>query len=370
MGSKLIEGAVRTPQEAIIKRVAAISLVAALLISLTSAPVSAAPEGTIVQTYEKLPEFPVDMAWVPGTETIYYTEKDTGKIRVLRRGTLLARACRNLSVNYGGEQGALGIALHPDFANNKFLYVYFSSKPGGDNRIARFTVVRRKCTNMRVIFDGIPDKVVHNGGQLEFQDGHLFVTTGDAENPAASQNQRSLAGKVLRLKPNGSIPDDNPFQFPTGHPAVWSYGHRNGFGLAARPNTGQLFQSENGPGCDDELNAIVAGANYGWGADYDCDGPAVGINPVPPLRSWSPTIAPTDMTWYEGRVDALRGGLLMSDYNDGNIHRFTLNKAGTAIIDESIVHDTNTSLMDVEKGPGGWVYFLTPGAIRRIREVP
>ena len=310
------------------------------------------------------------MAWVPGTKTVYYTEKNTGKIRVLHRGRLLAEACRNLSVNNSGERGALGITLHPDFADNKFIYVYFSSKPGGDNRIARFTVVGRKCTNMTLILDGIPDYVIHNGGQLEFQNGYLFVTTGDAGNQAAAQNRNSLAGKVLRLNPDGSIPEGNPFTFPPDHPAVWSYGHRNGFGLASRPNTGQLFQSENGPGCDDEVNAIVAGANYGWGPNYDCDGPQVGADPVRPLRSWTPTIAPTDMTWYEGRINRLDGTLLMSDYNEGDLHSWELNAAGTELTEEYRFHETNSSLMDVAKGPGGWVYFLTSTAIKRIRETP
>ena len=358
----------------VIKRLAALLLAAALLVPTASSTVTtaqAAPKGTIVQTYEKLPAFAVDMAWAPGTKTIFYTEKDTGKIRVIRNGVLQPGACRNLRVDSVGEQGALGIVLDPDYATNGYLYVYYSSVGQNDNRIARFKVVNDECVDMTVIFRGIPDYIIHNGGQLEFMGGFLFVTAGDAGKQEKAQDKNSLAGKVLRLNPDGSIPEDNPYEFPTGHPAVWSFGHRNGFGLATRGATDQLFESENGPGCDDELNKIDPAANYGWGDnnDYEC-GSGLGLDPVDPLRAWTPTIAPTDLAWYEGKLDAFDGTLLMSDYNDGNIHSFELNETGTAITDESIVHETSTSLMDVAKGPGGWVYFLTPGAIRRIRNAP
>ena len=310
------------------------------------------------------------MAWVPGTNTIFYTEKNTGKIRVVKAGQLKRTVCADLPVDNDGEQGGLGIVLHPDYATNHFLYVYFSSRGAQDNRIARFEVVDDRCTNKTIIFSGIPDYFIHNGGQLEFVDGYLFVTTGDAGNQGSAQNLNTLAGKVLRLNPDGSIPEDNPFPFPSGHPAVWSYGHRNGFGLAARADTSQLFQSENGPGCDDEVNIILEGENYGWGQNYPCSGPGVGTTPTAALREWTPTIAPTDLTWYRGRLDVLHDTLLMGDYNDGSIHRFELNEDGTDITDESIVHVASRGVLDVARGPRGWLYFLTPSAIKRIKEVP
>lgn len=340
-----------------------------MLVPTLTPPSAGAPKGTIVQTVEDDLAFPVDMAWVQGTRRIFFTEQNTGKIRELHRGELRPAPCINLRVDPSGEQGLLGIALDPDFETNHFLYVYFSSKGADDNRVARFEVVDHVCTDKTFLLVGIPDADVHNGGQLEFMDGYLFISTGDVANQANAQNLNSLAGKILRINPNGTIPEDNPYEFPPNHPAVWSYGHRNTFGLAARGDTGQLLQSENGPGCDDEVNIILPGENYGWGPGYNCSA-GVGVTPRPPLREWTPTIAPTDVVFYEGPLDALDGTLLMGDYNDGRIHRFELSKDGMAITDESIAHDINGSIIDVAKGPGGWVYYLTATAIKRIREIP
>lgn len=350
-----------------IKRVVFSALAALLLVPTVPAPAS--PEGSVVQTVKGGLNFPVDMTWVPGTGTIFFTEQDTGKIRELNRGELRPAACVNLKVDPSGEQGLLGISLDPNYSTNHYLYVYFSSKGAQDNRVARFEVVEHVCTDKTFLLEGIPDNTIHNGGQLEFVDGYLFVSTGDVANASNSQNLNSLAGKILRINSDGTIPEDNP-ALPAAHPAVWSYGHRNTFGLAARSDTGQLLQSENGPGCDDEVNIILPGENYGWGPGYNCTGPAVGVDPMPPLREWTPTIAPTDVVFYEGRLDALDGTLLMGDYNRGRIHRFELSKDGMDITDESIVHNDDGAIIDVAKGPGGWVYYLTETAIKRIKEVP
>lgn len=351
-----------------IKRALLFALTALLLIPAVPAP--GAPKGTIVQTVENGLAFPVDMAWVQGTGTVFFTEKNSGKLREMHRGTLRPVPCINLRVDSSGEQGLLGIVLDPDYSTNHFLYVYFSSKGADDNRVARFEVVDHVCTDKTVLLDGIPDNSIHNGGQLEFVDGYLFISTGDAANPNFAQNLNSLAGKILRINSDGTIPEDNPYDFPAAHPAVWSYGHRNTFGLAARGDTGQLLQSENGPGCDDEVNIILPGENYGWGPSYSCAGPGVGVDPMPPLREWTPTIAPTDVVFYEGRLDALDGTLLMGDYNRGRIHRFELSKDGLDITDESIAHNEGGSIIDVAKGPGGWVYYLTETTIKRIKEIP
>ena len=353
-----------------IKRVLLLALTALLLVLVPMPSAPAAPEGTIVQTVESGLAFPVDMAWVPGTRRIFFTEQDTGKIRELNRGRLRPAPCVNLKVDPEGERGLLGIALDPGFATNHYLYVYFSKKGADGNRVARFKVVNHVCTNKRILIEGIPDNDFHNGGQLELVGNYLFISTGDAADANTAQDLNSPAGKILRIHPDGTIPEDNPYDPPAGHPAVWSYGHRNTFGLAARGNTGQLLQSENGPGCDDEVNSILPGENYGWGPGYNCTGPGVGINPMAPLREWTPPIAPTDVVFYEGPLDALDDTLLMGDYNDGRIHRFELSKDGLDITDESIVHDAGGGIIDVAKGPGGWVYYLTVTAIKRIRETP
>lgn len=202
----------------------------------------------------------------------------------------------------------------------------------------------------------------HNGGQLEFVGGKLFVSTGEAASPSESQDRESRLGKILRYNPDGTIPNDNPFgpQNP-----VWSYGHRNPFGLTHKPGTEKIYVSENGPQCDDEFNYIVKGRNYGWGVGYRCGTAGVGLDPTPPIRRWSDIIVPTDPTWYRGRLEALRG-LLMGDYGSGNIHRFRMNDSNTDVLADRIVYNSSDSILDVSEGPGRWLYFLTPTAIMRV----
>lgn len=343
-----------------------VGLVAGALF-LPSASV-ALPRGTRVQVFKSGLSFPVDMAWVPGTKRVFYTEKNTGKIRIMRGRKLLSRACVRLSVANSGEQGALGIVLHPRFKRNKWLYVMYTNASPEEMRVTRFTVRENRCRSPLTIMDGLPaSSGYHNGGQLEFVDGKLFVSTGENHDPAAAQNTGNRLGKVLRFNPDGSVPGDNPFSAPGSPNPVWSYGHRNPFGLAHRPGTRQLFETENGPGCDDELNIIKKGRNYGWGPNYDpdfCGTAGVGANPKPPLMRWTPTIVPTDAWWYRGRMKKLSGSLYMGDY-EGGLHRFVMNDRGSAIRAHRIIY-RGDPIVDVSKGPGGWLYFMTPDAILRI----
>ena len=343
------------------RRIAGIALIALLVLPAPSAP--ALPSGTEVQTYRDNLEFPVDMAWVKGTKKIFFTEKNTGKVRVMWGRRLLSRACVNLDVRSDGERGALGIALHPKFKKNHYLYVYYTNSSPLGNRVTRFTVRRNRCRNRNHIITGIrTSSGYHNGGQIEFAGGKLYVATGETHEPSEAQDTSNRLGKILRLNPNGSVPNDNPFGADN---PVWSYGHRNPFGLAHKPGTTRIYSSENGPSCDDEVNFIRAGRNYGWGPDYQCGTAGVGDNPTAPIRRYSNIIVPTDMTWYRGKLRALRG-LLMGDFGTGRLHRFELNSAGTDVQRDRIVYDAASGIVDVSPGPGGWLYFLTSSAILRV----
>ncbi|MDQ4065617.1 MAG: PQQ-dependent sugar dehydrogenase, partial [Actinomycetota bacterium] len=353
-----------------IRRLLATSVAALAVASLPLAsptPASALPAGTRVQLFKGGLDFPIDMAWVPGTRKIFFTEKNTGKIRVMVGRDLLDAACVDLDVHSSGESGALGIVLHPRFKTNHKLYVYYTNATPLENRVSSFIVENNRCTNRRNIITGIRyGGGYHNGGQLEFVGGKLFVATGEAHEPAEAQDTNNRLGKILRYNGNGTIPKGNPFNSQIlGRNPVWSYGHRNPFGLAHKPGTTKIYSSENGPSCDDEVNFIVAGRNYGWGPNYQCGTPGVGINPKPPIRRYSDVIVPTDMTWYAGRLKALRG-LLMGDYGTGRIHRFVLNDSASAVRDEKIVLDAGSGVLDVSIGPGRWLYFLTSSAILRV----
>ncbi len=343
---------------------------AAMLASLAGpAPTLALPQGTRVETYKSGLSFPVDMAWVKGTKKIFFTEKNTGRVRVMVGRKLLQRPCVNLDVEPSGERGALGIALHPRFQNNHWLYVYYTNRDPVVNRVVRFTVRENRCRATHMIVDGLSTHGAtnHNGGQLEFVNGKLFVSTGDAAQPATAQDRDSRLGKILRLNPDGSIPDGNPFSTAVNRNPVWSYGHRNPFGLAHQPGTSRLFETENGPQCDDELNRIRKGRNYGWGSGYTCGTAGVGPNPKRPLHRWTPPIVPTDAWWYEGRMKSLSGSLYMGDFEvEGGLHRFFLNRRGTRVNEDRVIHRAPDGIVDVAKGPGGWLYFMTPSAIYRI----
>jgi glucose/arabinose dehydrogenase len=342
-----------------------IALLSVALVFVAPATPRALPEGLRVQTYRGNLNFPIDMAWVEGTKRIFFTEKNTGMIRVMIGRDLLGRPCRNLDVNGQGERGALGIALHPNFKENHFLYVFYTNASPLEHRVTRFTVRDNRCRNKTNILTNInaSSSGYHNGGQLEFMKGKLFVSTGDAHQPSTAQQTGNRLGKILRYDPDGSVPNGNPFG--PNNP-VWSYGHRNPFGLTHEPGTRHLFSTENGPECDDELNDINPGRNYGWGPGYDCGTAGVGPNPKPPLKRWGNIVVPTDPFYYEGRLRRFDGKLFVGDYSDGRLHRFLLNDAGSDVRRHHVIH-TGPSIVDVAKGPGGWLYFLTPQAIKRIR---
>jgi glucose/arabinose dehydrogenase len=342
-------------------------LFAAAILIVPAYPAGALPDQTKVRTYASGLAFPVDMAWVPGTKKIFFTEKNSGRIRVLIGRKLRGQPCIDLDVNSNGHRGALGLVLHPNYDANHFLYVYYTNESPLENRVTRFTVVRNKCTKPKNIVTGLQTEN-HIAGQLEFVRGKLFVSTGDGFDPAEAQDTSSRHGKVLRVNPNGSIPDDNPF----GN-AVWAYGHRNPFGLTRRPGTRQIFSTDNGSECDDEFNRIVRGRNYGWGPGYSCSEPLAlrpqGPNPKPPLLRWGDAIVPTDPWWYEGRMNRLDGDVYVGDFIGNALHRLVMNAKGTKVKKDRVIFTAAGDIVDVSKGPGGWLYFMThrsSAAIYRI----
>jgi len=339
-------------------------LIAALVASLVplASPASALPPKTKVQNYKSGLNFPVDMAWVSGTKRIFFTEKNSGKVRILDGHKLRPTACANLNVRTESERGLLGIALHPNFKKNHFLYVYYTNASPVENRVKRFTVRGRRCRNSKVIVKGLEadSSGTHNGGQVEFAGGKLYVSVGDAQDPGNSQNTDNRLGKILRYNPNGGVPNGNPF-----NNAVWSYGHRNPFGLAHKPGTTKVYSTENGPDCDDEFNVINKGRNYGWGNGYDCGTNGVGPNPKRPGVRWENIVVPTDPTFYRGRLKALNGDVYTGDFG-GRLRRIVMNRKDSGVRRERVILGSQNPITDVAEGPGGWLYFATTSGIRRI----
>lgn len=227
-----------------------------------------------------------------------------------------------------GEGGLLGIAAHPDFEENGYLYVYQTvDRESVENTVRRFEVdfEDNELENETVIIDGIPSDRFHNGGRIAFgPDGYLYVTTGDATNATLAQQRDSLAGKILRLHPNGSVPADNPF----GN-EVYSYGHRNPQGMAW-DDDGRLWATEHGSSARDELNLITAGTNYGW-PNITGAATAPGMEAPAYQSTQYETWAPAGVATYDGSVffGGLRGERLYeAQVTDGRVTGFVAHFSG------------------------------------------
>lgn len=306
--------------------------------------------------------FPTNIRFSPDGR-LFFTEKATGQVRIVDNGTLLPTPFATLSVGTDGEQGLLGLCFDPNYASNHHVYVFYSLDTPAIQRIARFTDVANIGTNFTVILDNLPRSSHHDGGKICFgQDGKLYATLGDVEDPANAQNASSLAGKVLRMNPDGSIPGDNP----TPGSYVYTLGHRNCFGIAVHPSTGTLYVSENGPNFDDELNRLSPGGNYGWrpGQPQGDTDP----NYLQPVRRYTNIIAPTGIVFYQGAaIPGLTGSLLMANFVEGTVRRLTIDdSAPGSVVSESVWLSGLDGPTDVTVDAAGNVYIATPTSILRV----
>lgn len=210
-------------------------------------------------------------------------------------------------VAHRGEGGLQGIALHPDFAQNQYIYLYMTTQTddGLQNRVVRYQLTDTRLSNPETIIDGIPGASYHDGGRIAFgPDDKLYITTGDATQEQLAQDTDALAGKILRLNPDGSVPANNPFNSP-----VWSYGHRNPQGLTW-DDAGRLWATEHGATGRDELNLIRPGENYGWPVIAGSQSQDGMQEPV--IQSGSDTWAPAGAAYLDGSIyfAGLRGNAL------------------------------------------------------------
>jgi glucose/arabinose dehydrogenase len=189
--------------------------------------------------------FPTNMAIAPDGR-IFYTEKETGDIRIIAGDHVLPQPFDHLDVIGGGETGLLGIALHPNFSAQPWVYVYYSDAADGRNRLIRILADGDTGTERQNMIDGLPASGYHNGGDLVFGlDGSLFLSLGEAHEAERAQDPNDIGGKVIRIEADGTLAPDNPFG--PDNP-VYSIGHRNSFGLCVDPANGDLWETENGPG--------------------------------------------------------------------------------------------------------------------------
>ncbi len=282
--------------------------------------------------------------------------------------------CTIPGVATDGEQGLLGVALHPDFPQKPYVYASVVRLVSGvaKNQIVRFATSTGTTCEMQVVFNGGTATPTHVGGRILFgPGGMLYLVVGDKRRPASSQDVATRAGKLLRMTPGGQVPSGNPFSNYT-----YAYGLRNSFGFGFDPETGFIWQTDNGSGCSDELNRIVRGRNFGWGPSATCTTPPEpplntnqdGPNPLLPKRFYTPTIAPTGLAFCSscGLGPESEGRLFFGAWNTGEIRRVTLTPTRRGVASQSVILDHNQGIVSIERGPDRALYFSDPSSIRRL----
>ena len=335
-----------------------------------------------VETVVRGLEHPWSIVFLPEAEWLV-TER-AGRLRRIRDGKLDPTPVPGAPrVAAGGQGGMLDLALHPDFFRNRLLYISYAThcEDGGrttavgrgeyrDGTLQNFAPVfiARACT----------DTGQHFAGRMLFdRQGYLYLTIGDRGERDRAQDGSDHVGTVVRLHDDGRIPKDNPFiDDPTMDDAIWSYGHRNPQGIALHPDGEQIWLHEHGPRGGDEINRILPGRNYGWplvthGREYY--GPKIGVPDMegmePPLKHWTPSIAPSGMTFYQGVVfPHWQGDLFVGALAGQHLARVRFD--GLKEMEEEKLFNELARFRDVRTGPDGFLYLLTDapnGAILRLK---
>lgn len=292
--------------------------------------------------------FAVNLAFAPDG-TMFVADKDHGEIRIVRDGQILEGPFATLPVQVTvNETGLLGVAVDPAFPDEPWVYAYYTGTDAV-NHLVRIRAEGDRGSETQTLLDLLPATAGwHNGGDLAFgPDGKLYVSVGDGHDGSRSQDPNGIGGRILRLNPDGSIPSDNPLgpDNPT-----FALGIRNSFGLCFDPESGDLWETENGPSGDDEINLIEPGANYGWPEHL---GPGGEPDYVDPVLDFPDTIVPTGCAVSDG-------ALLFGEGYGGNLHSMPLPGPG-----QGIVARFDGGITDLENAPDGSVWVVTPTALYR-----
>ena len=334
---------------------------------------------------------PWSLAFLPNGDVLV-TER-AGRLRLVHNGVLDPAPIAGVPVPHvAALSGLLEIALHPRFAENRVVYLTYSKGRAEDKRsttaLARATFDGKALVGLKDIFVANTWSVSNTnyGGRLAFdRAGFLYLTVGERQEQDRAQKPEEHAGKVLRLRDDGTVPPDNPFIGKPGgwQPEIYTTGHRSPQGLALNPDTGELWENEHGPLGGDELNILKPGRNYGWplvtyGIDYD--GSKISEQTTrPDLESpymyWVPSIAISGIAFYTGdRFPGWKGNVFVGSMFEGrtratgHLVRITFNK-GMAIQREPILVELKQRIRDVREGPDGLLYVLTDepnGALLKI----
>jgi glucose/arabinose dehydrogenase/PKD repeat protein len=299
-----------------------------------------------------------------------FVAQKTGSLRVIKNGQLLPTPFLTVSVDDFGERGLLGIAFDPNFASNRYVYIFYSHSVGPKNRVSRFTASTTnpdvaEAGSELVILDNIPvvaSSCCHNAGAVHFGlDGKLYVATGDGgERSLNSQDLTNLNGKILRINSDGTIPADNPFVGQAGaRGEIWAYGFRNPFTFAVHPVTGRIFVNDVGAATWEEINELQRGANYGWPICEGPQGTGLGNCSTPeftyPIHAYDRTVgsAVTGGAFYTASrfPAAYRENYFFGDYTRQWIRRMDQTGQVSLFLDRA-------TAVDIKIGPDGALYYL------------
>ncbi len=327
-------------------------------------------------------KFPWGMTFLPDGRMLV-TER-IGQLRIVSPDGGISAPVKGVPAVMNHKQGGLlDVELDPDFSNNQFIYLSYAEPEGSKSgtAVAKAKLIDGSLKDLQVIFRQLPKTHgdQHFGSRLVFApDGNLFITLGDrASHMEESQSLDNHIGKLIRIKPDGSIPADNPYvNHPTAKPEIWSYGHRHIQGAAIHPKTGELWIHEHGPRGGDEINIPQAGKNYGWPkASYGVHYSMIPIKDehaaqgfIEPIYYWTPSIAPSGMMFYSGQqFPAWRSSVFVGALAGRQLVRLTANDSG--VLSEEALLKNTVRFRDVEQGPDGAIYLLTDDGNGKVLKI-
>jgi glucose/arabinose dehydrogenase len=328
---------------------------------------------------------PWALAFLPDG-TMLVTERP-GRIRIVTSEGQVSPPLKGVpDVWASGQGGLLDVVTDKSFAQNKTIYFCFAERADGGGRTtiarAKLDDGKGRLNDVRIIFrqQGPLSSGNHFGCRIvQADDGNLFVTLGEHFTYRdQAQSLRDHLGKVIRIAPDGSVPSGNPFAGRAdAKPEIWSYGHRNAQGLAINPASGELWEIEHGPRGGDEVNIIAKGKNYGWpviGYGIDYSGAKIHDSTArdgmeQPVKYWVPSIAPSGMAFYTGKLfPKWSGSLFTGALRGAMLVRLTLN--GNAVTaEERLLQNLHERIRDVRQGPDGALWLLTDSSAGRILRV-